>query len=251
MNLTLDAINHAATELLSRRRSGQPGWLLADSCRPVDVDSALAIQLAVSQRQGPTQGWKCGLPKTEGPVLAPIHEVFEGLNRCRIAAPDQQVWLEPEIGFRLGQDLPAQAKPYRISDIDAAIGSRHLALELLQPRYLTAAQPGFIDSLADSLLNQALWIGPEIAANAELSSFELRVQTPGFELTRQVQHPTGSALTPVYWLVEFLRSRGQNLYRGQYLITGSYAGLLKLPLDQRIRLEFGDLASAEVEFSAR
>jgi len=53
------------------------------------------------------------------------------------------------------------------------------------------------------------------------------------------------------WLANFLAERSTGLAPGQVVITGSYTGVLDLPLGVNLRVGFGDLGVMSVEFSAR
>ena len=57
-------------------------------------------------------------------------------------------------------------------------------------------------------------------------------------------------MSPLVWLANLLRERGEGLVRGQVVITGSYAGVLEVPSDARLRIEFGELGSIAVQLSA-
>ena len=107
--------------------------------------------------------------------------------------------------------------------------------------------------LADSLVNQGLYIGPEV--DAELaraaSSFTIAVTAQGETQLHQGQHPNGHPRAPLYWLVEFLRSRGEGIVAGQAVITGSYAGVLEVPLKSDIHISYAGLGEMQVSFNAR
>ena len=70
-------IDEAAKHLAAARLSGRPGARLPESCRPADIESALAIQRRVVALMGQDiGGWKCSLPPAAGrinaaPILAP------------------------------------------------------------------------------------------------------------------------------------------------------------------------------------
>jgi len=51
--------------------------------------------------------------------------------------------------------------------------------------------------------------------------------------------------------VNFLSAQGIGLTQGQYVITGSYAGVLDLPLAQVCDFEYGALGQFAVTFTAK
>lgn len=249
-------------ELAQRRRHGRLGPLLNQ--HPTTLADAFASQQAVISLLGEKiVGWKCGMPSAERWVIAPI--IAGELTTATSALVTQcPIWpsaqgiarVEPELCFVLQQALPSRVRPYSIEDINLAIGSTHLALELIQSRYQPDAGAGFLDQLADGLFNQGLLLGPVIAGK-ESAQLNIRcaIQHPSEAEPREQlyegKHPNTDPRLPLHWLVNFLSSHQIDLEAGQMLITGSYAGVLEFPLNQQITLQFGDLGQFTVEFIAR
>lgn len=246
----------AATILSTRCRAGEQGPRLAETLRPLDVDTALAIQSAVTAQLGERIGaWKCGLPSDGNVVLAPIHaSTIHNASPCPAWTRAGHVRVEPELAFILGHDLPPRDAPYTPADIDAAIARTHLALELIDSRYTDPAAVSFAENLADGLLNQGLFIGPQVNDEQARSTASMTITVqPEAEPERRLdgRHPNADPRAPLYWLAEFLRSRGQGLQAGQAVITGSYAGSFDLPVGQEIAICYGDLGVLTVRFSQK
>lgn len=248
-----DTLSAAARLLSDRRRLGLPGPRLPSGCRPADADSALAIQQAVIARLGErTGGWKCGLPGDEQPIAAPIH-AGDCHRDIPVPVRGSTVRVEPELAVVFAHDLPARAAPYQEGEVDAAIASIHLALERVGSRYLATEDTTFPERLADGLSNEGLFIGPavDMAQARHAAAFRLQADWGGEpRLAVDGHHPAGRPLAPLYWLVEFLRSRGQAVRAGQAVITGSYAGVLTLPTAETITLRFGELGVLTVRFES-
>lgn len=247
---------NAARILAARRASGEQGARLPEDCRPQSLDDAFDIQVAVSQAlSGRIGAWKCALPLEGRLTAAPIYAstVHTG-HPCAVFARDGQVRVEPELAFILGKDLPVRALPYTPEDVDAAIARTHIALELIDSRYTPAeaAQASFAEKLADGLVNQGLFLGPEVDAGWSRIATDMTIrvrQASGAERLHEGHHPNGLPRSPLYWLVEFLRSRGHGLHAGQAVITGSYAGSFTLPLNEDIAIQFGELGALTVHFT--
>jgi 2-keto-4-pentenoate hydratase len=162
------------------------------------------------------------------------------------------------VAFVIGHALPARAQPWRAEDIDAAIVRTHAALELIDSRYDASAEPGFADKLADGLVNQGLYIGPEVDGEAARLTHEISigVRTSGPEggqpdEVKAGRHPDPLPRMPLYWLAEFLRQQGLGLRAGQVVITGSYAGTFPLPVGIDVAVRLGQLGQFSVCFAAR
>ena len=243
----------AATILANRRRTGEQGPRLPETLRPRDIDAALAIQSCVTEQLGEDiGGWKCGVPAEGRIIVAPIHAgTIHAASPCPVRLDAGKAHVEPEFAFILGRDLPARNAPYTPADVDAAIARTHLALELIGSRYADAGEAGFTEHLADGLLNQGLLIGPETSTAAPgRMKIHIRLED-GQDIALDGQHPNAAPRAPLYWLAEFLRSRGQGLRAGQAVITGSYAGSFELPAGQEIEIQFGDLGRFPVYFTPK
>lgn len=283
-SLSPEARVKAGAMLAARRRAGLRAGLLPDAFRPRHHADALAVQAEVARALGwPVAGWKCGLPGPGKLVVAPIYAptvcrsgTGDGSGMTEADVPTARAWtwsapsspsarqetggaegvvrVEPELAFVLKADLPCRAAPWSPQEVDAAIGSTHLALELIDSRYELTAVPSFDDKLADGLVNQGLFVGPMVGGEAARAAvrFPITVQVPGqAEVVHEGVMPDGPPRGPLYWLAEFLRQQGTGLQAGQTVITGSYAGAFNLPVGPVVRLRYGDLGTLSVRLQAR
>ena len=250
----------AAKILVARRLTGEPGPRLPEPCRPKDIEAALAIQEAVTslwcESQDDSVGaWKCLQPPPDKLVVGPIYtSTINSIPPVAIWPKGDRARIEPELAFFFGKDLPPRAEPYTPADVDAAIARTHLALELINSRYEDPASAEFPEMLADGLVNQGLFIGPEVSAekSRQASEIQIHIEYANGETSEHAgRHPTTHPRAPLYWLAEFLRSRGQGIVAGQAVITGSYAGVIDVPLNTNIKVYYTDLGMLEVSFTAR
>lgn len=256
MRLDAPHIAAAAAILAERRLQGLAGPCLPADLRPHTLDEAMAIQQAIMPLMGqPVAGWKCGTPGPDKLVVAPIYaDTVHRTSPCPAWAHDGEVRVEPELAFVLGLDLPVRDEPYAPHEVDAAIARTHLALELIDSRYSDPSTLSFADKLADGLVNQGLFIGPEVDADqaAATRTMPIDICVSGMTIqARAGQHPDPLPRLPLYWLAEYLRSEGLGLQAGQVVITGSYAGTFPLPVDRAVSMRFGDLGELAVQFLAR
>lgn len=259
-------IHAAAKELAERRVAGTSGDLLLPELRPTSFEQAFAIQQSVAAiykaNNNPIAAWKCLLPSAEKTVVAPIYQadVYQQSATCPLYPSTKGLArVEPELAFEIARDLPPRATPYTEAEIDAALGNTRLALELIKSRYHTPSEATHFDALADGLVNQGLWLGPVLNPQKDLetSHFELSVNIANGEqlqnetLQKSAIHPNGFPKVGLYWLVNFLSAQGIDLTQGQYVITGSYAGVLDLPLAQVCDFEYGALGQFAITFTAK
>jgi 2-keto-4-pentenoate hydratase len=257
LTLIPGAIEEAGLILSGRRRQGVQGPVLPASCRPVSLEDALAIQAAVAARMADKiAGWKCGTPGPGKLVVAPIYAstIHTDADACPVWAQAGQVRVEPELVFVMGRDVPARVPSWSPDEVDAAIARTHLALELIDSRYEDPTALSFADKLADGLVNQGLFIGPEVDGEAARATREMPISVrtaAGGAIIHAGRHPDPLPRQPLYWLAAFLSEQGVGLQAGQVVITGSYAGTFPLPVGEAVSLRYGPLGQFDVRFRAR
>jgi 2-keto-4-pentenoate hydratase len=244
--MQVENVKLAASILVERRQKGVQGDRLPEHCRPQNIEDAFTVQHAVTQQwcelmDDSVGAWKCSLPSPEKIVMGPIYtRTIDSIPPIAVWPKEENARIEPELAFFIGKDLPAREQPYSTEEIDAAIVRTHMALELINSRY--------------ALVNQGFVIGPQVdnesARNA--SEFSIHVNGNNGESREHAgKHPNGFPRAPLYWLVEFLRSRGEGLVAGQAVITGSYAGVIEVPLNTNINISYAGLGEMQVSFTAR
>lgn len=257
MTMTPATIDTAARFLVAARQARRPGERIPEAARPADTEAALAIQKRVTELLGlPVGGWKCSVPTTPRPVaMAPIYgpTIFAS-SPCPILPIAGNARIEPEIAFVMGRDLPQRATPYSEAEVRAAIRAPHLVLELIGPRYADPTAATFPELLADGIQNQGMFVGPAVpgALDQALETFPIAIDAGGKSLHAvQGKHPDGHPLKPLLWLANYLAKDGRGLVAGQVVTTGSYCGVVDVPLETPLRIRYGDLGTVCVEFSSQ
>jgi 2-keto-4-pentenoate hydratase len=251
--MTSDSIDSAARALAAARTERRTMDRLPESCRPETEEDALAIQRGVLAVLGETiGGWKCSTPRAGRSFLAPLPEstISKGA-RCSVIPYNGSARIEPEIAFVIDTDLPARDAAYTEDEIRAVIGETRLVLEIIGSRYVDPTSLPFPEFLADSIYNQALHLGPlvESALEQQLETLAITVSAPaGPLITHAGRHPNTHPLKPLLWLADYLSSRGEMLKAGWVVTTGSYAGMLDVPLQTPLSISYGDLGKLEVTF---
>jgi 2-keto-4-pentenoate hydratase len=242
----------AAQFLFAARHEGRVGPRIDEAARPATVDDAIAVQRRVAELLAqPVGGWKCSVPTDAraiiaAPIFAPtIHDV----SPCPMRIVGDVARIEPEIAFVIARDLPARSTPYADAEVRAAVGSARLALELIGPRYAEPKAVTYPELLADCIANQGLYVGPALAApwDSDLEAFRVVVRARDTVIvSAEGKHPDGHPLRPLVWLANYLANRGDHLRAGQVVTTGSYAGIIDVPVDSPLTIEYGDLGRLAV-----
>lgn len=247
--------SQAATTLLKRRVAGTKAPRLDAAIRPDSLEEALIVQAQMmAQRSDSVGGWKCLLPPAENQlVVAPIFA--DSINRgasCKLFADNGVARIEPEIAFVLAKDLPSQQQDYSKEQIDAALAGCYMALELMQDRFQANSGVEFYEKLADCLVNQGLFIGPEIDKSLAYKASEITINVSQAAQTQSFagKHPNLLPQNPLYWFINFMSKRGVTFKAGQAIITGSYAGIVEVDFSVKTEIEYQGLGKYTVEFKA-
>jgi 2-keto-4-pentenoate hydratase len=250
----MTSVDPAARQLVAARLARRPGARLPETWRPRDNKTALAIQDRVGELLGfDVGGWKCSLPTPDKVAfMAPIYApTITSVSPCRVRAEGARARVEPEIAFVLGHDLPRRTQPYSDGDVRTAVRETRLVLELIGCRYADPGSATFLEMLADGLNGEGLFIGPEVSEGLTrpLENIQITVAADAATiLTHAGSHGDGHPLRPLVWLANLLASHGEGLTAGQIVTTGSYAGVLELPLATPLDIRFGDLGTLSVQF---
>lgn len=246
-----EAVMAAALHVDALQRSGIPGERLAGDLRPDRPADGWRIQRAASAlRAKPVIGWKCGLPQPDRWIVAALHEQLPAGQVVNApAVTEGHARVEPELAFVLRHDLPPREAPYTPAEVDLAIASTHLAIEVLGCRFAEAPLASGSELMADSLWHHTLVLGEAITRPVP-NEFVMEICRDGQAPTlSRGRHPDGNPRLALYWLGEFLRQQGPGLRAGQTVITGSLAGVVELPFGQATVFRFGELG--ELSLSAK
>lgn len=265
--------NEARDALINARRDATPLAAFPESWQPGDVEAAWALQRAVVDGLG-TDGhaaWKvAGVTDAQRAAMRVDRAVGASIpaglcvdasspgatfSRSRLIAP----LLECEFAYRLGRDLPPRSTPWTRDEVEAAIASMHLAIELVDTRLPRGS--GTLAEMADGFNNGALVIGGVVEGwrHASLASVEIRLDrmdTEGHAAREAVA--TGSAravldgdpLGAVVQLANAQPAGGPMLRAGDVITTGSCTGAPPLPGLGRYRACYSGLGAIEITIVA-
>jgi len=246
-------IEEAARILSDARREKRLLHSLPESCKLANDGEALLVQRRIMELLGePIAGWKAALPQPRGLFVAPLPaSTILSKSPCPILLHEGVAKVEPEIAFVIGRDLLPRAQAYVEADLREAISRTHMVFELIGSRFSDPKAVPFPENLADCIQNQALFVGAEVpnALEKKLDGFPIRiVSAKGIVFERETHHPNGHPLTPLVWLANFLSDRKETLKAGQIVTTGSYAGIVQVPTDTELTVEFGGVGNLSVRF---
>jgi 2-keto-4-pentenoate hydratase len=246
----------AAAELLRRRVEDVQEGRLEESIRPTSIEEALAIQTEIVEQYSDfVGGWKCLLPLENGNIIvAPIfNQEIQTSEVCRLASDNGLAMIEPEMAFILGEDLPSQEEGYSGEQVDKAIASCHMALELTKSRFAPDSGFDYYEMFADCFINQGILIGPEVDKAKAYNAANVVIRISCHDEAKEYDgaHPNLNTYKPVHWLINMMSQRGVDFKKGQAIITGSYAGLVALEFGKCYDIEYEGIGSYPVTFKER
>lgn len=253
--MAISTAEQAAKELVSRRKNDQQLGRLDSTIRPTTIEESFAIQTeVVKQMEDTVGGWKCLLPLANGQLIAaPILANTVRRNKnCEIFSEHKMARIEPEIAFVLGKDLPANKNGYSAEAVDNAVSSCHMALELMKGRFSADSGADYYEKLSDCLINQGVFIGPQIdkALACQAAEVSINITQNGVTKNYAGVHPNAAPYKPVHWLIDEMSKRGVSFSKGQAIITGSFAGIVEVELNDECEIEYEGLGDYKVSFTA-
>lgn len=222
---------------------------------PADAEQAYAVQRLIWRHmvgEERPQAWKVGASsKTAAPVAAPI---FPG--RCS-ESPGRfrrrgicSVGIEAEIALRFSRDLAPRAQPYRRDEILAAIGSVHVAIEVVDSRLHDADYAGPYWCLADNLLNGALILGDAIPQWRELDwqDRQVTITANGVVLDDRVASPP---LHDLFHCLPWWIAHIGGVTAGDVVTTGAWTGMHPIHDAREVSVAFAGLGQCHAESGLR
>jgi 2-keto-4-pentenoate hydratase len=254
------AAERAAQLILDAWRAHRGLERLPEECTPRSLEDGYAVQDALERLDGrPLGGWKIGATNAEMQKKLGAAQPFPGCifaptirkSPVEIATGDFiSIGVEPEFALRLGQDLPPRAALYTRADVAAAVSSVHPACELVEPRLRSAS--GIASIVADNGFNAGLVYAEGTAdwRHLDLAAHRLTLIVSG----ARVGEGTGAAalghpLDSLAWLANDRSRRGRGLARGQFISTGTCAGVHWLTPGEKIEADFGSLGAVRISVS--
>lgn len=230
---------------------------------PVDEAAAYAIQRgAVDAYGGKRVGYKIGatspeaqaLLRTDHPFKAPLFLTDCHDNGVSFSEPGYGViGLEPEFALRLGRDLPARAAPYHLTEVRDAVAAVHPAFEIIGIRLPSELFKNAIVVTADFGANVGFVSGKGVShwQRHDLSAIPVRVNIDGAEVAAgSGEKVMGHPLNALLWLANDLSSEGEGLSAGDWISTGTCAGIVPITPGQRAVADFGSFGKVSLTITA-
>jgi len=254
----------AAAKLFVQARAGRRRIdTLPEPLAPATLEDGYAVQDAYAALRGEAvAGWKIGCTSTEAQELLGVHEpvagrIFASVLHESPAELEGSAFfdrvLETEFVFRMARDLPPEGAPYDRNAVGDAVHTLHPGIEIVDPRFTDWLSVGAANLAADNCVNGALVVGPGLSdwRGLDLPAARAVIELDGVTRAEGAGAAVlGHPLEPLVWLANHLVRRGDMLRAGQYVTTGTCAGVVDAAPGQSARVLFDGVGEAVVTFTA-
>jgi 2-keto-4-pentenoate hydratase len=260
--LTDEQISSAAEMLVGLREDRLAVPALPAELTPQNTADVQRIIDAVSEHiDRPIRGWKTYIvyKPMNPPLYAPIYDVFPGGSEIPASISPMRL-IEPEIMFRVDQDLPPRDRSYDVSEVmDSVtgvvgfevIGWRFRASDASDGASSSRGQGSLYGSLADHLANGCIVVGDEIPhwRDVAFEDVHLRMTDGERELVSVVGcHPFDDPFLPVVVGVNRLRRR-HGVKAGDVIVTNSSTSFFPVDAGSVIRATYDGLGEVTATFA--
>jgi 2-keto-4-pentenoate hydratase len=191
---------------------------------------------------------------TDHPFSAPLFAPTCRESGAAIVEPaNGLIGLEPEFALRLGRDLPARDGAYAADEVQDAVASVHPAFEIIGLRLPIELFRNALVVTADFGANVGFVAGDGVEdwRGRDLSAILVQVRLDGEEAASGsgaavMGHPLNAAV----WLANHLSSKGEGLRAGDWISTGTCAGVTPIAAGQRADAAFGPFGEVSLTLQA-
>lgn len=173
---------------------------------------------------------------------AMVYRGTDPIPTARFIAPK----VEPELGFRLSRDLPANPS---LDEVAAAIDAVYLAVEIIDSR-VRDWDITLVDTVADNASCGAVILSDPV----DIPLDQLTAVTATMSVNGAVAgHGTGAdvmghPLEPLRWLAGVLATRSVPLKAGEIILTGSFCGAAPVTPGADVEIDYGTYGKLNVTF---
>lgn len=230
---------------------------------PTDEAGAYAIQRAAVAAYGEKRvGYKIGatspeaqaMLKTDHPFRAPLF--LPDCYDSDVAIEDPGyglIGLEPEFALRLGADLPVRETSYTLDEVRAAVATVHPAFEVIGLRLPNELFKNVTVVTTDFGANVGFVAGHGVGdwQDHDLASIPVRAEVDGDEVAAgSGANALGHPLNALRWLANSLDTSETGLMAGDWVSTGTCAGVVKIARGQRAAADFGPFGQVRLTLQA-
>ena len=256
----------AANILFQNKLSGIGINSLPPNCTPQNNEEAYHIQnelkiLCLSLKNNVSIGKKVGCTnriaqeqiKVYEPFYGELYSKFSSENDCTLNSNNfYKPHAEPEISFRMKEDVNITKAPFSIHNIDELFDGLLPSIEIVDFRFNKELKDIGIHNLISSNGASEHWIyGENIypinrinLENHIVSIYADTLLIDEGNTNKVLENPLNSAL----WVLNQLAFKGETLLKGQYISTGTCTKAIQIKPGNTIKADFGSIGCVNLNY---
>ncbi|MDP6455349.1 MAG: fumarylacetoacetate hydrolase family protein [SAR202 cluster bacterium] len=261
----MNKTQQAGMYLVEHLISNAPPDLMLQDFAPTDMDEAYAVQAEYlkirSKAKGALGGYKVGLtnplmqknvgvdePCAGGIFARDVVDSPATLNR----SDHSNLAVECEVAFTMGSDLPASEAPFSHESAAAAVESIATSFEIvdLQGSEMREGQSRAVMLVSLNVAQAGAVLGKQVSdwRSIDLKSARGVAKHNGEIVGEGVGADVmGHPMEPLVWLANLLAQRGDQLLKGQVILTGSFVTPISVAAGDSVSFEIEGLGDVHVE----
>ena len=255
-----------ASKILFNHKLNKTGLDSLNHLEPKNLDDAYKIQnelkvYYLSLKNNISIGKKIGCTSKAAQAQMNVSEPFYGNLFSKYSSKNVkelnskyffEPFAEPEISFRIKEDIDISKAPYSIDNIQNLLDGILCSIEIVDFRFQKPlADIGAINLVSTNGASD-YWMHNDKIYNIDeidLTDFEVsffiddKLQEKG-----NTKNVLDNPLNAVLWLINTLCKKGEPMLKHQYISSGSCTKAYRLNAGNKIKADFGKLGLIEFEF---
>ena len=255
-----------ASKILFEHRLNKTGLSSLKNLEPKTINEAYEIQENLKLRYLELKdnfciGKKVGCTSQAAQKQMNIKEPFYGNLYNRYSSKNIETlysknfyepYVEPEISFRIKDDINISKAPFSFKDIDLLLDGLFFSIELVDFRFAKQlSEIGAVNVISTNGASE-YWIRNDNSINIndiDLNNFEVKLLINDKIVdTGNTKNVLDNPLNSVLWLINNLAKKGEPMLKGQFISSGSCTKAFRIFSKNNIKADFGGLDSIEFEY---
>ena len=255
-----------ASKILFEHRLNKTGLSSLKILEPKTIDDAYKIQenlklrylelkdnICIGKKIGATSLTAQEVLNMDEPFYGNLFSRYSSVNPTKLYAKDFfEPYAEPEISFRIKEDIDISKAPYSIDDIEFLLDGLVCSIEINDFRFakpLAEIGPRNVISTNGAsefwLRNEKIFKINDVNLNDLKVSLLIDEKLMDSGNTKNVlNNPLNAAL----WLINNLAKKGETLLKGQFISSGTCTKPSKIYSGNHIKAQFEQLGDIEFQF---
>ena len=187
------------------------------------------------------------------PFYGNIYSKFSNTSECNLKLKNfYKPYIEPEISFRIKEDININKKNLKISDANFLFDAMIPSIEIVDFRFDEDIKKAGVNNIIASNAASEYWIRSKdtfLINEIDMEDHKVdlyidNVIADSGNTNLVLDNPINSAI----WLLNKLSDIGEPMLKGQFISTGTCTKAIQINKKCKITADFGNLNKVEIEF---